>query len=89
MIPGHGPLSDRRRLIEVRNMLQAARESVVKLIDQSLSSQEIRAADPLAELNPEWEQGFVRSRAFVNIIYQSETGDWSVPAPDEIKRWDE
>jgi glyoxylase-like metal-dependent hydrolase (beta-lactamase superfamily II) len=89
VIPGHGPLADRRRLIEVRNMLQAARESVVALIDQGLSSQEIRAADPLAELNPEWEQGFVRSRAFVNIIYQSETGDWSVPAPDEIQRWDE
>ena len=32
-------------------------------------------------------EGFIQGRAFVKIIYQSETGDWSVP--DDIQRWDE
>lgn len=89
IIPGHGPLADRRRMIEIRDMLVTARQKVVELIDQGLDARAIKAADPLAELNPVWEQGFIKSRAFVNIIYQSETGDWSVPAADEIKRWDE
>ena len=70
-------------------MLQQARENVVALIQQGLDSREIRMADPLAELNPEWEVGFVRSRAFVNIIYQSETRDFVVPAQEDIQRWDQ
>lgn len=89
IIPGHGPLADKRRMTEIRDMLVTARQKVVELIDQGLDARAIKAADPLAELNPVWEEGFVKSRAFVNIIYQSETGDWSVPAEDEIKRWDE
>lgn len=89
IIPGHGPLADKRRMIEIRDMLVTARQKVVELIDQGLDARAVKAADPLAELNPVWEQGFVKSRAFVNIIYQSETGDWSVPAEGEIKRWDE
>jgi len=89
IIPGHGPIADKRRMIQVRNMLMAARESVVELIDQGLDVRAIKAADPLKDLNPEWEVGFLKSRAFVNIIYQSETGDFSVPTEAEITRWDE
>jgi glyoxylase-like metal-dependent hydrolase (beta-lactamase superfamily II) len=89
IIPGHGPLANKRRLTEVRDMLVTAREKVVALIDQGLDARAIKDADPLAELNPQWEEGFVKSRAFVNIIYQSETGDWAVPAAEDIKRWDE
>ncbi|UCG74294.1 MAG: MBL fold metallo-hydrolase [Chromatiales bacterium] len=89
IIPGHGPLADKRRMTEIRDMLVTARQKVVGLIDQGLDVRAIKAADPLAELNPVWEEGFIKSRAFVNIIYQSETGDWSVPTEDEIKRWDE
>ncbi len=63
----------------IRDMLVAARAAVAKLIDQGLSLDEIIAAEPLAELDPDWGQGFVKAKAFVTIIYQSETGDWEVP----------
>ena len=80
-------LAEHKNMTEIRDMLVTARQNVVELIDQGLDIKAIRAADPLAELNPVWEEGLIKSRAFVNIIYQSETGEWSIP--DEIKRWDE
>jgi glyoxylase-like metal-dependent hydrolase (beta-lactamase superfamily II) len=79
IIPGHGPLADRARMIEIRDMLVDARHAVVKLLDQGMNLDEILAAKPLAELETEWGQGIVKGRLFVRIIYQSETGDWQVP----------
>ncbi len=87
IIPGHGPLADRARMIEIRDMLADARARVVALIDQGMSLAEIKAAKPLATLDPEWGQALIKGRAFVTIIYQSETGDWEIPA--EITRWNQ
>ena len=87
IIPGHGPLADRARMIEIRDMLADARARVVELIDQGMSLNEIKAAKPLATLDPEWGQALIKGRAFVTIIYQSETGDWEIPA--EIARWNQ
>ena len=85
IIPGHGPLADRARMFEIRDMLAEARARVVDLIDQGLSLDEIKAAKPLAALDPKWGQALVKGRAFVTIIYQSETGDWEIPT--QITRW--
>jgi glyoxylase-like metal-dependent hydrolase (beta-lactamase superfamily II) len=79
VIPGHGPLADKVRMTAIRDMLVAARAAVVKLIDQGLSLDEIIALEPLKDLDADWGQGFVRAKAFVTIIYQSETGDWQLP----------
>jgi glyoxylase-like metal-dependent hydrolase (beta-lactamase superfamily II) len=80
IIPGHGPLADRARMIEIRDMLVTARAAVVKLLEQGMSLDEIQAAEPLAELDPVWAEGIVKGRLFTLTIYQSETGDWTVPA---------
>lgn len=79
VVSGHGPLADRARLIAVRDMLTTARNNVVALIEQGLTLKEIKAAEPLKELDAEWGTGFLKARAFVTIIYQSETGDWEKP----------
>jgi len=79
IIPGHGPLADKQRMTAVRDMLVVARERVVELIARGMVLEDIIAAEPLAELEPEWGGGFLRARYFVTIIYQSETGDWSKP----------
>ena len=49
------------------------------LIIQGKTLEAIIAAEPLAELDPEWGQGFLKAKYFVEIIYQSETGDWERP----------
>jgi cyclase len=87
IIPGHGPLTDKQRMIDIRDMLVTARQNVVALLDKGLSLKEIQAEKPLAALDPIWVEGLIQGRAFVKIIYQSETGDWSVP--DDTQRWDE
>lgn len=79
IIPGHGPLADQERMAAVRDMLVVARERVVELIARGMVLEEIIAAEPLAELEPEWGGGFLRAKYFVTIIYQSETGDWRKP----------
>ena len=79
IIPGHGPLADRARMIEIRDMLVAARAAVVKLLDQGMSLDEVLAAKPLADMDAKWAVGIVKGRLFTRIIYQSETGDWEVP----------
>ena len=79
IVSGHGPLADRDRLIAVRDMLTTARENVAALIEQGMTLKEIKAAEPLKELDAEWGTGFLKARAFVTIIYQSETGDWVKP----------
>ena len=79
VVSGHGPLADRDRLIAVRDMLIEARALVVELIEQGLTRKEIKNAEPLKTLDPEWGTGFIKGRAFAQIIYQSETGDWVKP----------
>jgi hypothetical protein len=66
-------------MIEIRDMLVAARTAVVKLLEQGMSLNEILAAKPLAHLDEKWAQGIVKGRLFTRIVYQSETGDWEVP----------
>ncbi|MGI9289823.1 MAG: MBL fold metallo-hydrolase, partial [Gammaproteobacteria bacterium] len=80
IVSGHGPLADRDRLIVVRDMLITARANVVALIEEGKTLREIKDAEPLQELDPQWSLGFLKARAFVTIIYQAETGDWEKPA---------
>jgi cyclase len=79
VLSGHGPLSNKQRLIATRDMLVQARANVVTLIEQGKSLTEIKAANPLAALDPKWEIGMIKSRLFVTIIHQSETGEWVKP----------
>jgi cyclase len=79
VIPGHGPLADKGRVMAIRDMLIKAWTNVADLIIEGKSLEEIIAAEPLAELDPEWGQGFVRAKTFIQIIYQSETGAWEKP----------
>lgn len=85
VLPGHGPLADKVRMIAMRDMLVEARARVVELIDKGLSLKEIKDAKPLAPLDPKWSEGLLKGRAFTTLIYQGETGDWEMP--DEITRW--
>ena len=79
VVSGHGPVSDREKLIAARDMLITARERVAALIEQGKTLKEIKNAEPLADLDPQWATGFLRGRAFTTIVYQSETGDWEKP----------
>lgn len=74
IIPGHGAVVDRSRVIAFRQLLVDSRERVLKLAGQGKSLAEIIAARPLADFEADWGKGFVKGDQFVTTIYQSEKG---------------
>ncbi|MDP7094051.1 MAG: hypothetical protein QF580_06415, partial [Gammaproteobacteria bacterium] len=79
VVSGHGPLSGRDRLIEVRDMLVECRKRIRALIDEGLTLKEMKARRPFADLEERWGQRLIKGNLFVTIVYQSETGDWVKP----------
>ena len=76
IIPGHGPLTDEKRMEEIRDMLVETRSRVTALLDKNMTLEEILDQAPLADLEEQWGYSLVTAEAFTTIIYQSETGDW-------------
>jgi cyclase len=69
VIPGHGALASRDDLRAFRDMLSAARDRVKKLIAQKQTLDQVKAAKPLADLEPKWGGGFVKADAFIEVVY--------------------
>ncbi len=74
VIPGHGQLADRARVAEFRAMLATARGRVTELMKAGRSAAEVVAAKPLADLDSQWGQGFIKADQFVKTIVASEQG---------------
>jgi glyoxylase-like metal-dependent hydrolase (beta-lactamase superfamily II) len=67
IIPGHGPLSDRKGLLGYRTFLLDVRERVGKLLQQGKSLDEIRAAKPLADYEATLGKGFLSTDKFLDV----------------------
>lgn len=74
IIPGHGPLSDRKSLSEYLAFLVKARDNVQALVDQGLSLEEAVAAKPTAEWDEILGQIWITPAQLVTFIYNSLTG---------------
>jgi cyclase len=71
IIPGHGPLSDRKGLQAYRDMLVAVRDRVAALIREGKTRDEIIAAKPSAAFDETWGKGFLSPDRFVGIVCAS------------------
>ena len=71
IIPGHGPISSRSELVAYREMLLRARDGIQPLIEDGRTLEQIIAARPTADLDPEWADGFIRPAQFVRMVYTS------------------
>ncbi len=69
IIPGHGPLGDKSQLIAYRKMLVTAYERLNKLKAEGKSAQEAAAAEPLADIEEDWEDGMFESDRWIELIY--------------------
>jgi glyoxylase-like metal-dependent hydrolase (beta-lactamase superfamily II) len=69
VIPGHGPLGDRSRITDYRDMLVAVRERVAALKRQGRSLDETVAAKPTADFDAEWGRFAVSPALFTRLIY--------------------
>ena len=74
IIPGHGPLSDKKALKRYRDMLAAIHDRIDAMIKAGKSLKEIVAAKPTAEFDAVWGKGFMKPDLFVEIFYRDLKG---------------
>jgi glyoxylase-like metal-dependent hydrolase (beta-lactamase superfamily II) len=71
IVPGHGPLADKKALTAFRDMLVTVRDRVQKLKTAGRSLDEVVAAAPTKDLDPTWGKGFMPIPMFVGIVYNT------------------
>jgi glyoxylase-like metal-dependent hydrolase (beta-lactamase superfamily II) len=70
LIPGHGPIGNRKQLQEYRDVLVVARDKVAALKQQGKTVAEVVTAKPLAEYDTSWGGGFMKPEVFLGLVYQ-------------------
>lgn len=74
IIPGHGPLADRKALETFITVLKTSRDRIKTLVSAGKSADEVVAAKPLAEYDATWGKGFIQSDQFVRLVHASLSG---------------
>jgi glyoxylase-like metal-dependent hydrolase (beta-lactamase superfamily II) len=69
VIPGHGPIGNKSKLIEFRDMLVAIRERVAALKKQGKSRDEVVAAKPTSDYDAKWGRFVVKGDFFAKLVY--------------------
>lgn len=68
IIPGHGPLGDKKSLKSYRDMLVTVRDRMQKLMDEGKSLEQIIALKPNADFDKIWGQAFLKPDVFLKIL---------------------
>ena len=69
IIPGHGPLADKKQLQAYRDMLATAYTRLLKLKNEGASVEDAIIHDPLADLESQWGGGIFKGEKWISIIY--------------------
>ena len=76
IIPGHGPLSNKRELQAYRDMLATIGGRVKTLVKEGKKLDEVIAAKPTADFDERWGKGFFSSTRFTEMLFSA----YSAPA---------
>ncbi len=71
VVPGHGPVVGKARLIEYRDMLETARERMAKLVAEGKSLDDVYAAKPFADYDARLGVNEQIARNFMRVVYSS------------------
>jgi cyclase len=71
IVPGHGPLTDRKTLTAYRDMMATVRDRVQKLKASGKKLDEVVGAKPTAEFDAVWGKGFLPANDFIAIVYNT------------------
>jgi cyclase len=74
VVPGHGPLSNKARLIEYHALLVTTRDRVQKLIAEGKTLDEVYAAKPFADLDAKVGGAEGPAKNFIRAVYASLKG---------------
>ena len=71
VVPGHGPLADRKVLLDYRGILATARERMAKLVAEGKTEQQAIDARPFADLDKRTGANQAQSDVFVRGVYNT------------------
>jgi len=71
IIPGHGPLANRKDLETAVAMLEDAYARVRALVDAGQTQEQILAANPLADYHEDWNWGFITTERMTTTLVRS------------------
>ena len=69
IIPGHGPISNRRELLAYRDMLVAVSGQVRTMLGKNATLEEVHAAWPTADYDDDYGGETITSEKFVDMLY--------------------
>lgn len=73
IIPGHGPLTDRKGLEAYRDMLKSTHDAITTLMIAGNSPDEVVGAKPTAAWDGAWGGAFIKPDVYVRMIIDSVT----------------
>lgn len=69
IIPGHGPLADKKDLLVYRDMLSITYRKLLKLKNSGVSAEDAIKQKPLEQFDTEWSDGVFSTDRWIKIIY--------------------
>ena len=74
VVPGHGPVGDKRNLEEYDGMIRTIHDKVAVLKKQGRSLNETVAAKPSEKFDEKWGGGWIGPATFVELVYRGVQG---------------
>lgn len=71
IIPGHGPLTDKKGLQQYHDLLVRLRAKIKTLVDAGNTREQVIAAKPTREFDEHYGQGFMKPDIWTGIVYDS------------------
>jgi glyoxylase-like metal-dependent hydrolase (beta-lactamase superfamily II) len=71
IVPGHGPLATLAELAEFRDMLVDVKARIEKGIASGKTMEQFIASKPLADLEAEWGDGFMKTDPFITLVWMN------------------
>jgi glyoxylase-like metal-dependent hydrolase (beta-lactamase superfamily II) len=71
IVPGHGPLSSKEDMQAARVMLHTVNDRLSAFSKKGASLDDVLKANPVADLEPKWGQGFLNGERFLRMAYPS------------------
>ena len=69
IIPGHGPLGDKKQLEAYGEMLKTAYANLLSLKNEGISAQDAKQKKPLKALDEKWGKGMFTSERWIEVVY--------------------
>ncbi|MBC7782196.1 MAG: MBL fold metallo-hydrolase [Burkholderiales bacterium] len=69
IVPGHGPVGDRRSQIAFRDMLVTVRDRVSVLKKRGMTLEQVQGSKPTSDLDQKWGQSIISGQLFTALVY--------------------